>query len=321
MFWFHQKYKRLIRILFVLTWIYLAVILYNLFQTQCEMKLIEINENKSEGINHVTAQKNRSKPQETRLIKYPICKHNFELIILVKSSVSHFGERMFIRNTWGENAFDEEEKWKTFFLVAITNDIKDLQSLKEEVDEFNDVIIGHPMDDCTKMPLQQFGFEWSITHCNFRYLLKADDHVFVNVVNLLNFLYSEDTPKSKLYAGSVHFAADVKRSGMYAVSKKEYKRSVYPKYCSDICFVLSADAVMKMHKNIPDVPLLKISDAYNGLLALASGINPMHNEKFQLSKTCIFKKNDIMQVPRRIMCKKILTDKYKLITEQLKPTE
>ena len=309
---FHQKRNRSIGTLFVITCVYFTGVLYNLFETQCQVKLRERNENKSEVINNGTTKKNTTEPHKIKFIRRPICKHTFELIIVVISSASHFDDRTFIRNTWGNSTLGEQSKWKTFFLVAITtSDKKYLKSLNKEVDKFNDTIIGDTMDGL--MPLQEFGFEWSITHCNFQYLLKADDNVFVNVFNLLDFLHSGETPKAKLYAGSVQFSAKVSRSGKFAVSKKEYSRRVYPKYCSNMCFVLSADAVIKMHKNLRNVAQLKIPDVYNGLLALASGINPMHNEMFRLTPTCSFNKDMITNVPtNELRCKKIFGDQYKI---------
>ena len=45
------------------------------------------------------------------------------------------------------------------------------------------------------------GFEWAARYCNFSFLLKADDDVFVNNKDFTILLQRESTPKTGLYMG------------------------------------------------------------------------------------------------------------------------
>ena len=43
--------------------------------------------------------------------------------------------------------------------------------------------------------------EWAYKYCDFQYLLKTDDDVFVNLPNLYKLLDSKDTQHTRLYLG------------------------------------------------------------------------------------------------------------------------
>ena len=308
MFWLPHNIGRSIGIVVVITCMYLTGFIYKLSQTQCVLVVNEENENenKPKYINEKNTEKSRIKPLIVKLIKYPICKHHFELIITVQSSVSHFRERLAIRNTWGKNPVDERN-WRTFFLIALEENARDIQArIMKEADVYNDIVVGDVTEYIYQGHLTKLGFAWSIAHCNFQYLLNTNDDVFVNVLNLVHFLHREDTPQVKLYAGAVHFATHVRRSGNFALSKEEYKNAVFPKYCSGVGFVLSNDVVLQMFKEMGVVPPFKVFDAYIGELALTCGVNPLHNEKFEIHETCIYNHDTIIQLPlKNERCRKV----------------
>lgn len=244
---------------------------------------------------------NRSSLHKTSLITQTKCPRDYTLLILVTSNISHFDRRALIRHTWGDDRHCGVYTWKVYFLVGMTKDESNLRRLSCEAEMFQDVVFGDTVEHFFNLTYKvQMGFEWAVNYCKFEYLLKADDDVFVNLPKLFQFLYDKDTPREKLYAGNVHYAAKVFRAGKYAVSKNEYWKKIYPRYCSGGGFVLSSDVVTLMTEQFNNVVPLKIDDAYVGELALASGIDVLHHDYFRMfenEKKCLYNSTFIVHHP------------------------
>ena len=238
---------------------------------------------------------------KTSLISQTKCAHYYIVVILTTSNIYDFNRRMLIRNTWGNDRNLKKHRWKIFFLVGLTYQNETMQTLSCESEMFDDIIYGDIHEHLNNLTAKiQMGFEWVLTYCNFKYLLKTDDDIFVNVPILFQFLQDKHTERTKLYAGHVQFEARVHRTGKYAVSKKEYWKKVYPRYCSGGGFVLSTDVVMKMTAHFDDIKPLRISDAYVGELALRSGVDSFHDDRFfmfQDESKCIYNENVILYHP------------------------
>lgn len=235
---------------------------------------------------------------KVNLIKFPKCKERYKLIILVQSRISHFSQRMVIRNTWGKQPPSDKYKWKTFFLVARSKYAQDSSLLLKEYEEFDDLILGDLYEDFYTLSLKvEMGFEWSVKNCKYHYLLKGDDDIFINTPTLFEYLNEKTTPKTKLYTGYVQFFANVLRNGRYGVPVEEYPKKIYPRYCSGGGFVVSNDVVEKMVTNIHNVVPMKIDDAYVGELALKSGVDLLHNEMFRMYEPCTYNNSILVHHP------------------------
>lgn len=239
--------------------------------------------------------KNKTTNHLTRLYTTKTCPKKYELIILVTSHMHNYDRRMTIRNTWGVDKYD----YKTYFVVGTTNSQQKREMLSCEDDFNNDIIYGEVTDDFFNLSYKiQYGFEWAIKYCNFTYLLKANDDVFVNIPLLLGFLHHEETPKVMLYAGNVQYQAAVLRMGRNNVTKKEYWKKYYPRYCSGSGFVLTHDVVTRMVSHFRDAIMIKKDDAYVGELALKSNVDVFHDGSFVMDrKRCMFHKKIILHHP------------------------
>ena len=244
---------------------------------------------------------NRSSDHVTSLVTETKCEHMYHVLLLVTSKLDNFEQRQSIRVTWGEDPISVLPRWKTYFLVGRSKDNNSLRKIAREMRTYRDVILGDTFEDFYNLTFKlQMGFEWSYKYCNYKFLLKGDDDIFINVPRLFAFVNHAETPRVSLYAGNVHYAAIVSRSGRYGVSKKEYKKKIYPRYCSGGGFVLTRDVVKKFIDSLDSVDVLKIDDAYVGELALKSGVDVYHDDNFQMfenSKRCLFKQNTIVHHP------------------------
>ena len=220
----------------------------------------------------------------TTLITTSICLKDYFLLILVSSAPSNVGRRRGIRLTWGaENS--TKPWWKTYFLVAQTRDRNLSESLLHEGDAFGDLIRADYFDDYWNQTLKiQMGFEWASRYCNFSFLLKVDDDVFVNMSALLSNLTNPSMPKYKLYMGLLWQKLPVRRykGDKWEVTKEEYEPDFYPDYCPGFGFVLSFDVVHSFVNLYQVVKPFKIDDVYVGMLAERAGVRGTNNYGFRL---------------------------------------
>ena len=186
------------------------------------------------------------------------------------------------------------------FLVAQSKNqtVSNFLSLEDKI--YGDMVRGDYYDHYWNQTLKiQMGFEWAANYCNFSFLLKADDDVFVNTPQLMNVLRRRSTPNTRLYLGFVYESPVVMRLGKWSVSKEEYNNTYYPDYCAGSGFVLSIDVIHLFVGAFGQVPWFRIDDVYVGMLANKTGVKAVHDKGFQtppyLSKRCVLFANTLVR--------------------------
>ncbi|XP_054918891.1 beta-1,3-galactosyltransferase 4-like isoform X2 [Dermacentor andersoni] len=115
------------------------------------------------------------------------------LAVVVCSAVDRFEHRAAIRATWGRDVGDDKGSG-VFFLVGkpdATPRGQDIQNrLINESARHNDVIQADFRDTYRNLTIKTlFLLKWAYVNCSStRFLLKADDDMFVNVERLISFL-------------------------------------------------------------------------------------------------------------------------------------
>ena len=223
----------------------------------------------------------KTTPQhKTNLITRTVCARHYPLLILVSSAPANFERRYLIRQTWGADN-NIVPRWKTFFLLGQTRDLAHSDLLKKENSIYGDMIRAdyyeHYWNQSLKM---QMAFEWAARYCNFSYLLKADDDVFVNSERLLDVLELETTPKKGLYMGKLHHNPFVQRDGKWRVSYEEYSGTHYPDFCSGAGFVMSYDVVESVYPLFDVIKPYRLDDVYVGMLAEKLGVRAVDHTGF-----------------------------------------
>ena len=221
----------------------------------------------------------------TTLTTQTRCRYKYKLLIMVTSHLTHSSERNRIRDTWGVDRYaaNSDPLWRTVFLVGRSYNKKFSKKVKKESEKYGDIIFGEIYEDFFHLTFKvQMGFEWAVRYCNFDFLLKADDDIFVNIPQLLIYVDEPETPRTELYAGNVYFDAKVARGGRYGVAYDEYSKVVYPRYCSGGGFILSRDVIELMLPQFNLVNPLKIDDVYVGLLALKVGVDATYLDNFNM---------------------------------------
>ena len=138
-----------------------------------------------------------------------------------------------------------------------------MKYLSAETAIYGDIIQGSQTDCYYNLTLKtQMGLEWAVKYCDFDFLLKADDDVFVNTFKLLDYLRKPDTPKSKLYLGNLARRSKTQRKGKWALSYEEYQSKTLPRFCLGPAYVLSIDLVRQFVDIFDPKKPLKLEDVY-----------------------------------------------------------
>ena len=246
----------------------------------------------------------------TKLLSTAICPNSLFLLILVATNVGNVDRRHLIRKTWGAD-YSIKTKWKTVFLLGKNRNDDEMRTVKKEAEIYGDMVQADYYEHFWHMSYKvAMGFEWSVKYCNFNYLLKSDDDVFVNTFGLMDFLTKYTTPKKMFYTGNIMVGSVVLRNGRYGVSPEEYNETMYKPYCSGGGYILSHDVVEKFLSYFDVLKPLKIDDAYIGLLADRAGVKVTNNKEFRMYEDkCEYKETTLVQHPARGDCLKKLYDK------------
>ena len=230
------------------------------------------------------------------------CK-DLTLLFMVSSELSHETRRDVIRSTWMNQTHwsDYRRKRKVsfgmLFIVGRSSNETKMKALMAESKRHGDLLILDLEESFYSLSYKvMIGFQWITDHCNgYRFLLKGDDDIFVNIHSLMNLLHEPKTPKTHLYVGNTMSVAEVVRNGRYGVSREEYTRDNYPRYNSGGGFVLSSDVVRNMIPHFNWITPLKIDDAYMGGLVLKAGIDCINDKRFHMyDKGCVFRNQTIV---------------------------
>ena len=228
-----------------------------------------------------------------------VCQQHYFLLILVASAPAYFDRRRDIRQTWASDS-SLNPRWKTIFMLGQTRNRNHSKQLSREEAYYGDLIRGDYFEDYWNQTLKiEMGFEWAAKYCNFTFLLKADDDVFVNTPALLSLLEDTKTPKTGLYLGHLYKHPRVQRKGKWLVTKEEYNETHYPDFCAGPGYILSQDVIVSFVDIFNTIPKFKIDDAYVGMLAKEAGVIPRHHAGFQtppyVSSTCVLLSNTVLR--------------------------
>ena len=215
----------------------------------------------------------------------------FVLIIVSSAGWPKFKfRRDAVRRTWGKRAVQAREiqnltattatarlvsHWKTVFLFGRTRDDTLDSRVEAEGAEHNDIVVGNFTEAYDNLVIKVFmGIRWALT-TRCRYILKADDDVYIRVPRILEWL--ANAPE-RLYAGHVHQDVPVNHdpydetSG--AVDPKVYAEKRFPPYCLGAFYVVSASILPDLFDAVKLWKPWIIEDTYVGVLARQIGVRP-----------------------------------------------
>ncbi|NXS94404.1 B3GN5 glucosaminyltransferase, partial [Jacana jacana] len=216
------------------------------------------------------------------------CSHKeIFLLILVCSSPENRTRRNVIRQTWGNATGARGFAVLTLFALGKPASVTTQLEIDEESQKHRDVIEGSFIDAPETLTQKMvMSVEWAVTFCpQARYILKADEDVFVGVPSLAGYLLGL-TQLEDVYMGRVIHQAVPNRDPASPgfVPTHRYAHEFYPDYCQGSAFVMSQDVARKVYVASEGVPLSVPPDAFVGICAQRAGIAPTHSSRFSGEK-------------------------------------
>lgn len=227
----------------------------------------------------------------------------FFLLAIVTSRPGSKATRETIRQTWGSlQGTRASGTWKMIFNLGRTFNLElDLQ-LEREARIYRDLLIGNYKDTYDNLIIKVFtAFTWA-TRFKCKYILKADDDVYVHVPRLIKWLQTSPGLPSQIYAGALAIDTGIERVPWksYFLSYRTYNGTRFHTYCRGPYYVMSHNILNKLWHRTKMFEPFRIEDAYVGLLIVTMGVTPVqlpgcswHDSnsfyKLQQKDVCFFK--------------------------------
>ncbi|CAL9688919.1 unnamed protein product [Knipowitschia caucasica] len=216
------------------------------------------------------------------------------LLLFVKTSPENIQRRQSIRSTWGNQSYIAETLGVTvkvlFVLgapgVSDSDSFGPQEQLEFEDSLYSDLIQQDFYDSFHNLTLKLLmQFHWMHHHCaHARFLMSADDDVFVHMPNLVQYLQDmSNKGPTDLWVGRVHRGSPPvrSRSSKYYVPYDVYEWLSYPDYTAGAGYVVSSDVADKIyHATLTLNASLFIDDVFMGICANAVGVSPREHVFF-----------------------------------------
>jgi len=154
---------------------------------------------------------------------------NLEMIFIVKSFSGNFGQRIAIRNTYGNV---KSIRMKTIFVLGYTKEMQTLVDFESEI--YQDILQFTLIDIYTNLVYKTiFSIAWLIDrNIKTQFVHFVDDDRLVNTINVYDVaLANIATTDVKMIGHKLLFSVpDRNRSGKCYISVEEYEYDVYPPY-------------------------------------------------------------------------------------------
>ena len=225
----------------------------------------------------------KNKPNIKLLNARDIVPFHGEILIMVTSQIAYTNRRSSIRSHWGDSKkfLKHRQKYnsvdyKVYFMTGFRKE--HMGRARAESIRFKDMLITNRTEHYFDLSRRvMLGFLWSLQHCSYDYLLKADDDVFVNIPNLFKLVYTDPfvlEHADRLYAGFIKLNMTVNRdpNSKWYISQKEWPLKSFPLYSSGMGYVLSRLLVKRMHPHFDWVNPFKLDDVYVGMLLNAANV-------------------------------------------------
>ena len=206
-----------------------------------------------------------------------ICSHTksdspVDLLILITSSPTCRSCRDAIRETWLQQSKNNTETVRYVFLLGAGTDDTLMNDVINEANHFGDMVIEDFVDSYYNLTFKtMMGFKWATKYCSqAKYVLKTDDDIFVNIDNVLEVTRIHKTALESKVVGSCALWKRPIRDpySKWHVSRKSYRWTFLPPYCSGTGYLLSMGLVKRVRNISSNVSFFHLEDVYVGLCLL-----------------------------------------------------
>ncbi|RZB41660.1 Galactosyl T domain containing protein, partial [Asbolus verrucosus] len=173
-----------------------------------------------------------------------------------------------------------------FFLLGEIRNNSLLQSKVElESKHFDDIIQERFIDHYNNLTLKSVNMlKLFNSHCSksYKYLMKIDDDVFLNIDLVMEMLLQRKSATDVLVGKIINDTGPFRETGnKWYVPYEWYPEAKYPDYLCGPTYLMSADVVRKLYHCALETPIFYIEDVYvTGICAKKMGIVPKHDRLF-----------------------------------------
>nr|XP_057924152.1 lactosylceramide 1,3-N-acetyl-beta-D-glucosaminyltransferase A-like [Doryrhamphus excisus]XP_057924153.1 lactosylceramide 1,3-N-acetyl-beta-D-glucosaminyltransferase A-like [Doryrhamphus excisus] len=207
------------------------------------------------------------------------------LLVFVKTSPWNIVRRDAIRSTWGNETYIQRSLGVTVkVMFALGVPAMDTDAIQERLIQEDrrhaDLIQQDFIDSFYNLTLKLImQFHWMHHRCaHARFLMSADDDVFIHMPNLVEYL--QDMSRrgvTDFWVGRVYWGSPPNRSkdSKYYVPFEMYQWWSYPDYTAGGGYVVSGDVANKIYQvSLTLNASLYIDDVFMGICAKAVGVSP-----------------------------------------------
>lgn len=229
-----------------------------------------------------------------------------ELVICVPISESNYEGRAVIRNTWGSYANNTSNKALLVFFLGSKltkhNSTKQRDLLEESL-TYGDILQENYIDSYSNLSLKSVSIlKWVSQFCpQTKFIVKADDDMYVNIPFLIKTLRERASDKSVPSAfviGTLQVNAHPIRSpsSKWYTPLSMFRENAYPNYVSGTTYAMTSDAAYLLYEASLRVPLFWLEDIYiTGLCARKAGVDVYNSGYFTYGKPkasgCVFRQH------------------------------
>jgi len=248
------------------------------------------------------------------------CGKRLYFLVMVHSAPHNFRERELIRETWGSVSYLQGWQVRVVFLLGLAgedrseertqfqagNSLKSRSLHSEDFVKDNprasqfhrnesvnklvmlesslhgDIIQGNFTDSFQNLTTKHImGYRWVEEHCPTpRFVLKADDDVFVEMFHLFNFVSAAfgSKPGPSLVCDVIPAGTSPHKTLKLGsrLRSKLFSR-FYPKSCSGSAYLITPSLISRFLKATEQIPALWIDDVYmTGLVRERLGVSPFY---------------------------------------------
>lgn len=186
-----------------------------------------------------------------------------EMVILIHSSM----EKQSFRDQIRKYTKPWLTRWKVLFVVGISENSDMNRNVRHEYSQHNDILQGDFIDTYRNLTLKHiFGMSCAVKHCsNVRFVLKADDDIFVNYYLLEDYLDTINVHSLEYSIICNKFLNGVairEEASKWYVSPNEFTSKYYPPYCSGWGYLTSINTFRILLTQVENKPFFWIDDVY-----------------------------------------------------------
>jgi hypothetical protein len=189
-------------------------------------------------------------------------------IVMISTSPESKPKREAIRRTWGQ--WCTNPRVKIVFFMGLTQR-GDLRNIFLESQTYDDIVLDDfnqqskfALSLKTLHMLKWFQDFYGKSKSKPRFIIKADDDMFLHIPNILTHLNSSRSLPSRYLAGSLHTSERVTRDpkSKYYTPTDLLRKPIFPPHLGRCFYILSSDLAKEIFQASFKVPLFHLEDVY-----------------------------------------------------------